>query len=228
MKRCRDCGEEKALEEFSPAKKSRDGRTSYCRPCLRARHETYRDRARTAPSQRQRASAAPAGQKWCPGCTTYQPLENFGRNRSAANGLNAYCKPCHNKNGNESRKRLYGGSRSYHLMARYGITAAEYDAIEEAQGGLCALCRERPPEHVDHDHVTGKIRGVLCSCCNQGLGNFRDSVAALRAAVTYLERTTWQRERVRPGVYRLTSPRPAAAPSPSSSPLQHLISSRRG
>jgi hypothetical protein len=102
---------------------------------------------------------------------------------------------------------------------RYGITAAQYDAMVVAQGGLCVLCGERPPEHVDHDNVTGQVRGLLClcSCCNQGLGNFRDSVAAPRAAVHYLERTTWQRHRVRPGVYRLTSPRLAAAASPSSS-----------
>jgi hypothetical protein len=121
-----------------------------------------------------------------------------------------------------------GGARSYRLRRRYGITAAEADAMLEAQGGLCALCRERPAEHVDHDHLTGKVRGMLCSCCNQGLGNFRDRADVLRSAIDYLERTTWTRQRERPGVYRLTSPRPAAARSRSSSALQHLICSRRG
>ncbi|MCW2679741.1 MAG: phage endonuclease [Frankiales bacterium] len=96
------------------------------------------------------------------------------------------------------------------------------------QGGVCALCRERAPQHVDHDHMTGQVRGVLCSCCNQGLGNFRDRADVLRTAIDYLERTTWQRQQVSPGVYRVTSPRQAAARSRSSSELQHLISSRRG
>lgn len=227
VKRCRDCGEEKPLTEFSPAAKNRDGRTSYCCPCLRERHTQYREQQRGGPSSREAARRAPAGSKWCPGCQAYQPLDAFGSNASTVSGVNAYCKPCHNANTRRSRDRS-GGSRKYHLLRRYGITIEQYDAMVEAQGGLCALCRERPPEHVDHDHVTGAVRGVLCSCCNQGLGNFRDSVASLRAAVDYLERTTWQRQRVSTGVYRLTSPRPAAAPSPTSSELQRLICSRRG
>jgi hypothetical protein len=122
-----------------------------------------------------------------------------------------------------------GGSRSYHLRRRYGHhRGAEVDAMIEAQGGVCALCRERTPEHVDHDHLTGTVRGVLCSCCNQGLGNFRDRADILRTAIDYLRGTTWQRQQVAPGVYRLTSPHRAARPSPSSSQLQRLISSRRG
>ena len=88
-----------------------------------------------------------------------------------------------------------GGPRSYHLKRRYGLTAHDVDAMVSAQGGVCALCLERKPEHVDHDHLTGTVRGVLCSCCNQGLGNFRDRTLLLRAAVAYLESTTAQAER---------------------------------
>ena len=228
MKQCIDCGLTKPLQEFSPSKKNRDGKTSYCRGCLRNRQAIYREAARGRPSTRARAASAPQGQKWCPGCSTYKEIELFGSNKASSDGLTAYCRPCHNDKGRENRIKRHGSTREYHLRRRYGITGADYDAMVAAQGGVCALCRERPPQHVDHDHVTGTVRGLLCSCCNQGLGNFRDSVAALRAAVVYLERTTWQRQRVMPGVFRLTSPRPAAAPSPTSSALQHLISSRRG
>ena len=154
-------------------------------------------------------------------------MADFARSRSTRDGLTAYCGSGHNEATRASLERN-GGSWNYDLRRRYGITAAEFDAMVEAQGGLCALCRQRKPEHVDHDHVTGKVRGVLCSCCNQGLGNFRDDVAALRVAIDYLERTTWQKQRVCTGVFRLTSPRPAAPRSPSSSELQRLISSRRG
>lgn len=70
------------------------------------------------------------------------------------------------------------------------MTAEDVDALVEAQGGLCAVCGLRPPAHVDHDHRTGSVRGVLCSGCNQGLGNFRDSAEALRRAADYLERTS--------------------------------------
>jgi len=128
----------------------------------------------------------------------------------------------------ETYTRLYGSTRSYHLKRRYGITAAEADAMVESQGGLCAICQERPAAHVDHDHVFGNVRGMTCFNCNGGLGQFRDRIDILRKAIDYLERTTWQRTLVSTGVYQLTSPRPAAAASATSSELQRLISSRRG
>jgi hypothetical protein len=59
----------------------------------------------------------------------------------------------------------------------------------ETQGGLCAICEgplERP--HVDHDHTTGKVRGILCFNCNAGLGKFQDNVAVMAAAVEYLRK----------------------------------------
>lgn len=68
--------------------------------------------------------------------------------------------------------------------------AAEY-------GGMCAICRERPAEHVDHDHETGEVRGVLCFTCNVGLGNFRDRPDLLDKAVHYLEDTFYD-DRIRP------------------------------
>jgi len=113
-------------------------------------------------------------------------------------------------------------------MRRYGLTSADVDALILAQGGVCAVCGQADPVHVDHDHVSGRVRGVLCFNCNGGLGQFKDRADVMRSGIDYLERTTWQKERACPGVYRLTSPRPAAARSPSSSALQHLICSRRG
>ena len=55
----------------------------------------------------------------------------------------------------------------------------------EAQGGTCATC-DAKPEHVDHDHRTGKVRGVLCFNCNQALGNVRDNVTTLGRLDDYL------------------------------------------
>jgi len=126
--------------------------------------------------------------KRCPDCREWKPPEEFPRNRRMRDGRHAYCKPCHNARCRETRERLYGGSRHYHLKRRYGIGADEVEALIEAQGRVCPICGRQGPEQVDHDHVTGKVRGVLCFNCNGGLGQFRDDADALSNAVGYLVR----------------------------------------
>ncbi len=226
--RCPDCGEQMAPELFPKNKNRPNGLGLYCKACFRVRYtRSYTKKAASEGRTVTPRRVLTEGTAYCPRCRQVQPVERFPRNRSTKSGRGAYCKPCHNANGREAHARRPGGSRSYHLKRRYGITADEYDALVGEQGGVCALCEQRAPQHVDHDHVTGRIRGVLCSCCNQALGNLRDSAATARRAADYLERTTWQRRQVCTGVYRLTSPRPAARRSPSSSGLPLLISSRR-
>ena len=73
------------------------------------------------------------------------------------------------------------------------IHKADYDTMLAAQNGLCAIC-QRPPTsgrgkklHVDHDHGTGCIRGLLCHDCNTGLGKFLDSPSLLQDAISYLQ-----------------------------------------
>ena len=126
--------------------------------------------------------------KRCPDCRLTKPLEEFPRNRNSKDGRHAYCKPCHNARTAETRQRLYGGGRHYHLKRRYGIGADDFDRMVADQGGVCLICERPDPEHVDHDHVTGKVRGILCFNCNGGLGQFKDDIDALLAAATYLVR----------------------------------------
>jgi hypothetical protein len=187
-KRCPDCDEIKPLTEFTLSKKNRDGRGTYCRPCFNKRYRAHRARKAASEGRTVKSRfAVPSGFKYCPRCDEVQPVANFGSNRAAHDGLTAYCKPCHNMVGKETRERLYGGSREYHLRRRYGITGADFDAMVEAQGGTCAVCDQKP-EHVDHDHRTGKVRGVLCFNCNQALGNVRDDAAVLQELISYLRR----------------------------------------
>jgi hypothetical protein len=70
----------------------------------------------------------------------------------------------------------------------YGISPAEYDALLTEQGGACAICRRRAKGRlcVDHCHVTGTVRGLLCSECNCALGYLKDDQASLVAALAYL------------------------------------------
>ena len=60
--------------------------------------------------------------------------------------------------------------------------------MSAAQEGLCAICREAPAEHVDHDHRSGRVRGLLCFNCNGALGQFRDRADLMLRAFAYLGR----------------------------------------
>jgi hypothetical protein len=188
MKTCPDCGTLKPLEEFPRNARRPDGRGRYCKGCFAERYRAHRERkvAQEGRSIKQ-PRVAPEGQKWCPACEIFKSLNEFGRNRSCRDGLTSYCKPCHNAKGKETRERLYGGSREYHLGRRYGLTSADVDAMIETQGGTCATCPGKP-EHVDHDHETNKVRGILCFNCNQALGNVRDDPDVLHSLIAYLGR----------------------------------------
>src|ERR1017187_6553442 len=69
----------------------------------------------------------------------------------------------------------------------YGLEPEEYNAMFAAQNGLCAICKTKPIAGVDHDHETGKARGLLCVLGNFGLGQFKDNPALMRAAAVYIE-----------------------------------------
>lgn len=86
--------------------------------------------------------------------------------------------------------------RRRNAYRRYGITLEEYDTMLMKQNDVCAICKN--PEtmkhksgrfynlSIDHDHETGRVRGLLCRNCNVGLGNFADDILQLRSAISYL------------------------------------------
>ena len=81
--------------------------------------------------------------------------------------------------------------RASHLRRWFGITEEQYYCMLTEQEQRCAICRGKDKRAlaVDHCHTTGKIRGLLCSKCNTGLGLFRDNPCLLEQAVDYLRRT---------------------------------------
>lgn len=111
-----------------------------------------------------------------------------------------------------SRAKFLRKSAYYALKFRYGIT--EHQAVELAlfQEGVCSICgavpdtsKKRGGLHIDHDHATGKVRGLLCEPCNLGLGNFKDNPESLRTAAEYLldpptNRIVYTEEEPRPSV----------------------------
>lgn len=86
----------------------------------------------------------------------------------------------------ERRKQAY--DTNHHLKNSYGITTQTYLALVEQQKGRCKICGKVPLKLVvDHDHITGKVRSLLCYNCNTGLGQFEDNLDMLLKAVEYLK-----------------------------------------
>lgn len=89
-----------------------------------------------------------------------------------------------------NKERASKGNRARKLL-KYGLTQEAFDNLLESQKGLCLICL-RPPKgpSVDHDHKTGKVRGILCRICNAALGAFRDDPEALERARVYLSNSS--------------------------------------
>lgn len=106
-----------------------------------------------------------------------------------------WCKLC-DRDANHARQvtgRVY--RKNWNLQRKFGMTIEDYTLIAESQNGRCAICGSLPEQDsmkhelaVDHDHVTGKIRGLLCRHCNIGLGKLGDNLAGLMRAVNYLSK----------------------------------------
>lgn len=141
--------------------------------------------------------------KTCPRCKETKPLSEFHVRRRRGGGAASRCKPCSTEAEREWRrkqsdydKRRYQATktetRERHLIRKYGVTLADYDAMLSRQGGKCAICQTTPGTqrygvfHVDHCHTTGAVRGLLCRGCNNVLGVVNDSPEALARAIAYL------------------------------------------
>ena len=86
-------------------------------------------------------------------------------------------------------------ARKAQLKDKYGLTLAEYENLFNNQNGKCAICftsnfGDKLPS-VDHDHETAKVRGLLCTSCNVGLGMFKDSEVLLKQAARYLRNSIY-------------------------------------
>ena len=134
----------------------------------------------------------------CTKCGQFKPPSEFGKTRNGPDGLQRWCKECwHEYNRRPEvrarmRKRRQQSKfkmqiRKGNLRRHYGITPEEYDRLFDTQGGKCAICGELPRRLVvDHNHETGKVRGLLCFKCNNAL---LGGVEWLKAAIAYLERS---------------------------------------
>lgn len=186
-KPCSKCQTIKPYSDYAPHNTCRGGVNSICRSCERERR-----RARIA------AMSEDEYQQW-------RKRRNVDKRRYNATPRAKAKRKAHyeaRKNSEwylkykETTLKKY--SRANYLKVTFNITVADYDRMVSSQNNHCAACGCAPDSEnsgckygileVDHDHQTGKIRGLLCGRCNRGLGQFQDSVIRLEQAVTYLRR----------------------------------------
>lgn len=134
--------------------------------------------------------------KVCTKCDKEKDLDEFHKLAQGKFGVHPRCKLCRSSDMSDyhslnkdvvnakHRERRKGGA--YYRLYKYGLTEEQYEAIKLSQGSLCAICKKEKNLVVDHCHSTGKIRGLLCTTCNTGLGKFQDSPDRLQDAINYL------------------------------------------
>lgn len=152
------------MAEFHVDSSRRGGRRSHCKGCISSYFKSYRESNLLRRNE--------ANKKWSN--ANPEKIKEYQK-RSSAKRKNA--------------------RQDYHIKKRYGLSRADYSAMLEAQGGLCAAngCSETlfgGKLCVDHDHATGKVRGLLCHGCNLALGKVHDSVEKLKGLISYLERSS--------------------------------------
>lgn len=156
------------------------------------------------------------GTKICTKCGKEKPISEFAKDKRSGDGYTYWCKECrnehnrkylkenpekakeHNDKWKERRKEYYKRPenaiklRNSHLKRNFNITVEEYNQMFKEQNGVCAICGSPEVSDrnfnlcIDHDHETGKIRGLLCNKCNRGLGYFLDNPKILENALKYL------------------------------------------
>jgi len=183
MRSCVDCGNEKPLDDFH--RNANGHPLNHCKPCHTARTRAWRAanpdkvreyarRDRERHPERYRASRREYSRT---------PQSRVTRARWVAA----------NRDSIKAKQRAYRRdvSRWREFERKYGLTREGYGALEASQGGACAIC-SRPLRdarvHVDHDHSTGVVRGLLCQRCNQAIGLLGDSAAVAANAAAYLGR----------------------------------------
>ena len=142
--------------------------------------------------------------KRCTVCKVVKSPEDFYKGYKAKNQryvtknyihkkyLHSRCKECdHLKNTKYAQKNKTALSKkamTRQRLVKYGLTKEEHDAMLLLQNNLCAICNKTKDKtlHVDHDHKTGRVRGLLCYSCNTGIGLLKDDIKYLANAIKYL------------------------------------------
>lgn len=218
MKTCTKCLKEQPIEEFSPDPRYKDGLKSWCKACSRAYARDWQrkkngHKPRPGPLKRcprcgrekDRKTDFHKGSSYCKPCNSSHAREYYWKHKQRVSDRSKQ-KRLANLAAERAKDRAryrrdIEKRRVYHLRKNYGITMDEFLQLLQAQDHKCAVCGTAITQNsnggqnkrvrnldVDHCHDTGKVRGILCSQCNKGIGCFKDDPERLRSAAAYLER----------------------------------------
>jgi len=195
-KTCPKCKKElPAIKEwFNVCRASKNGFSSWCKKCIQFcmycyRHKSQKERDQYLTKRRGQESRKERGLKLCIKCGKEKPAttEYFSKANNSKDGLYSYCKTCVRLRRNTKEQKL---RRTIRTIESHGITFQEYLSIAENQGYKCAICGRKDKRlYVDHNHITGKIRGLLCRECNCALGYLKvdeKGTYNLHRAIKYL------------------------------------------
>lgn len=129
--------------------------------------------------------------KICTKCKLEQPLENFKKEKSNKNKHRTICKNCDVLRTKYWRRNHKENVRRHNLKQDFNLTEKEYNQMLKNQNSCCAICKTNQSllkRHlaVDHNHKTGKIRGLLCGNCNTALGLLKEDMDNITSLIDYL------------------------------------------
>lgn len=194
---CGRCADEHPIEQYR-MRPSTGRRSSICDTCRRTQAKEY---YRSGPAKNGRHCRYDRGEgfRQCRICGQTKCLDQF-RVRDATKGSRRNeCIACFREMGRDRYAADPAKHRDVMRRSQFGLKPGQYDEMVLAQTGVCALCGEpersvnrfnRAPRQlfVDHDHVTGAVRELLCQHCNFGLGQFRDNPELMERAASYIRR----------------------------------------
>jgi hypothetical protein len=121
--------------------------------------------------------------KKCSGCKEVKNLDQYFKYKGDKNKYHSCCIICAKEQSQEYHKETF-------RFTRYGIDKDKFIKLLNKQNNKCAICYfelDYTKSHIDHDHNTRQVRGILCQLCNKGLGQFKDNINSLKQAIKYLE-----------------------------------------
>ena len=131
--------------------------------------------------------------KKCTNCGEEKSVVEFSINRSATDGRQSWCKKCSSRAVVEWQRANTDKVSAIRRKFNYGISHEDYTNKLVSQEYRCDCCKEplhlenRQSVHLDHNHETGQVRGILCRSCNYMVGHAKDSPDRLSAGVAYLK-----------------------------------------